>query len=320
MLKAIPRVEDPNLLVGFETSDDAAVYRISDELALISTADYITPPVDDPWWFGQIAAANALSDVYAMGGMPLTALNLVMFPERELDAGVLRDILIGGAEKVAEAGAALVGGHSVDAVEPMYGLAVTGSVHPGRVLTNTGARAGDALVLTKPIGSGVLFNARLAGKATMQDIEPVLIACATLNRAAMDEALRHGVHACTDLTGFGVAGHALELARGSGLALELEYKALPLYEMAVGMYGRGVTTRSNTPNRAQCAGVLEIKAPLSGPQAEMLFDPQTSGGLLLALPEAGARALVDALRAGGMEHAAVIGRFTDPGPGSIRVV
>jgi selenide,water dikinase len=201
-LRGLPQPSDPDLLVGFETADDAAVYRVSPETALVSTVDYITPVVDDPIWFGRVAAANSLSDVYAMGGRPLMALNVVNFPVGTLDSGILRDILLGGAEKVAEAGAVLGGGHSVDDPEPKYGLAVTGVVHPDKVLTNRGARPGDALVLTKPLGSGVIFNANRAGKLPAGLLETILPVVAALNRVPLERALKFEVHGLTDITGF----------------------------------------------------------------------------------------------------------------------
>ena len=195
------------MLVGFETNDDAAVYRLSEDHALVSTVDFITPPVDDPVWFGRIAAANSLSDVYAMGGRPLTALSLVMFPAKKLGLEVLRGILQGGYEKVAEAGASLCGGHSVEDEEPKYGLAVTGLVNPRRILTNTGVRPGDVLILTKPIGTGVLFNANRSRKLPWSELEPVLTEVAALNRLALEVALPFEISACTDVTGFGLLGH-----------------------------------------------------------------------------------------------------------------
>ncbi len=202
--------------MGFETSDDAAVYRLSDEVAMINTIDFITPPVDDPYWFGQIAAANSISDIYSMGGRPLTALNVVMFPSKKLDMGILRDILRGGNDKVIEAGASLVGGHSVDDLEPKYGLCVNGTVHPDRIITNSGAQPGDALILTKPLGSGVLFNAVRSGKLPFAEIEhEVLPTIAALNGLAMEEALKYELHAATDITGFGILGHSVEMSYGS---------------------------------------------------------------------------------------------------------
>ena len=238
-----------NLLVGFDTCDDAAVYRVSDEIAVISTVDFITPPVDDPIWFGRIAAANSLSDIYAMGGRPITALNLIMFPSKKLGMEVLKAILEGGFEKVAEAGASLAGGHSVEDDEPKYGLAVTGIVSPKGVLTNAGAKPGDLLILTKPLGTGVLFNACRSGKLPWDELEPVLSQVAALNSTAMEIALKSGVHSCTDITGFGILGHTLEMARASSVAITLEFSALPFYPNAMDMYRKGETTGSNRPNQ-----------------------------------------------------------------------
>ncbi|HMK51466.1 MAG TPA: selenide, water dikinase SelD, partial [Thermodesulfobacteriota bacterium] len=249
-------LQNPNLLVGFETCDDAAVYRLSDDLAFISTVDFITPPVDDPYSFGQIAAANALSDVYAMGGRPLTALNLVMFPTKKLDASILREILRGGCDKVSEAGASVAGGHSVDDYEPKYGLAVTGVIHPDHILTNCGAKEGDALILTKPLGTGVLFNACRSRKLRWRDLEVILPEVASLNKKAMEIALNFDIHACTDITGFGIIGHCLEMAKGSGVQINLLYDKLPFYPYAVDMYHKGEKTGSNKGNRKLAEGLL----------------------------------------------------------------
>lgn len=306
--------------MGFETNDDAAVYRLSDEIAVISTVDFITPPVDDPVWFGRIGAANSLSDIYAMGGRPITALNLVMFPAKKLGPEVLREILRGGYEKVNEAGASLAGGHSVDDEEPKYGLCVTGVVSPSRVLTNSGARPGDALVLTKPIGTGVLFNACRAGKLPWKDLEAILPQVAALNRAALETALAFDIHACTDITGFGILGHTLEMARGSGLRIDLRFADLPLYPNAIEMYRKGETTGSNKANRALLNDALEMAVALRPEQEEILFDPQTSGGLLFALPSDQADRLVEGLKAAGVSAAVCIGETVEsPKPG-IRVV
>ncbi len=306
--------------MGIETSDDAAVYRIDSERAFISTADFITPPVDDPWWFGQIAAANAISDVYAMGGRPLTALNLVMFPSKKLDHGILKEILRGGNEKVLEAGAVLVGGHSVDDEEPKYGLAVTGIVHPERILTNVGIRDGDALVLTKPLGTGVLFNANRSGRLPYEKMEKALPIIATLNNKALEAALAYEVHACTDVTGFGLLGHAYEMAMGSGIDLTITYDKIPMHEDAPEMYKRGETTGSNKANRALTKGAIEMERALGSHDQEMLFDPQTSGGLLFAVPESQAPALVEALIKAGVEHAAIIAQVTASTYPKIRIV
>ena len=319
-LKDFPAPTDPNLLVGFESSDDAAVYRVADGLAVISTVDFITPPVDDPVWFGRIGAANSLSDVYAMGGRPITALNLVMFPSKKLGVDVLREILRGGYEKVAEAGASLAGGHSVDDEEPKYGLAVTGVVATDRVLTNTGARAGDALVLTKPLGTGVLFNACRSGKLPWPDLEAVLPTVAALNRAAIEVALEFDIHACTDITGFGILGHSLEVARGSKVRIDLAFGSLPFYPNALRMYRKGETTGSNKANRKLVESDLELAAQLSREQHEILFDPQTSGGLLLSVAADQADRLVEALRAAGVTNACRIGEVFESSRPGLRVV
>jgi selenide,water dikinase len=293
--------------VGFETCDDAAVYRLSEDMALISTVDFITPPVNDPHWFGQIAAANALSDVYAMGGRPLTALNLVMFPIKKLGAEVLKEILRGGGDKVFEADASIAGGHSVDDNEPKYGLAVTGVVHPNRILTNCGAKDGDALVLTKPLGTGVLFNACRSGKLPWQDLKPILPQVASLNKKAMEIALNFDVHACTDITGFGIIGHTLEIAKGSGVQINLFYDKLPFYPNALHMYRRGETTGSNKANRKLAEGLFKKIRKLSDAEEELLFDPQTSGGLLLSVPSSEADRLITELKNTGVEVIAWVG-------------
>ncbi len=305
--------------MGFETSDDAAVYRLTEDMAIVSTVDFITPPVDDPYWFGQIAAANALSDVYSMGGRPLTALNLVMFPSKQLDMGVLREILRGGHDKVMEAGACLVGGHSVDDEEPKYGLSVNGIIHPSQVVTNAGARPGDALILTKPLGTGVLFNSVRSGKLTLSDLErDVLPTVAALNGVAMETALKSTVHGCTDITGFGILGHLLEVAQGSTARVIVEYGVLPFYPGAREMYAKGETTGSNTANRELVGDLLEIGAALTKEEEELLFDPQTSGGLLLSVPNDDAKPLVEALRASGVVWATRIGDV-EAGPPGIMV-
>lgn len=293
--------------MGYETSDDAAVYRLSDQIAVISTVDFITPPVDDPVWFGRIAAANSLSDIYAMGGRPVTALNLVMFPAKKIGTELLKDILLGGYEKVVEAGASLAGGHSVDDEEPKYGLAVTGVVAPDRILKNSGALPGDALVLTKPLGTGVLFNACRAGKLPWPELEAILPQVAALNGPALQAAREFEIHACTDITGFGILGHALEVARGSAARVDLSFSSLPFYPNALEMYRKGETTGSNKANRQLLECCLEMAVKLSPEREEILFDPQTSGGLLIALPAAQAGDLVAALRRAGVESACLVG-------------
>jgi selenide,water dikinase len=301
------------LLVGIETADDAAVYRLTDEIAMINTVDFITPPVDDPYWFGQISAANSISDVYSMGGKPLTALNVVMFPSKRLDMGMLKDILRGGHDKVVEAGACLVGGHTVDDEEPKYGLCVNGVVHPDRIITNAGSQPGDVLILTKPLGSGVLFNAVRSGKMDFKELErTVLPSLAALNGPAMEAALKYDLHACTDITGFGILGHLIEMAHGSNSRIVVRYKDLPFYPGALAMYKKGETTGSNKANRAMVARhKLTMSVALAASEEELLYDPQTSGGLLLSLPAAQAEDLLAELREVGTRVAAKIGEIVD---------
>lgn len=280
---------------------------------MISTVDFITPPVDDPYWFGQISAANSISDVYSMGGKPLTALNVVMFPSKHLDMGMLRDILRGGHDKVVEAGACLVGGHTVDDEEPKYGLCVNGVVHPDRVITNAGSEPGDALILTKPLGSGVLLNAVRSGKFSFKELErEVLPSMAALNGAAIETALKFDLHACTDITGFGILGHLLEVAHGSGAKVVVKFKDLPFYPGAFDMYRKGETTGSNRANRQMVnEHNLEMRVILDKDEEELLYDPQTSGGLLLSLPDSQADALIAALNHAGVPVAVKIGTTID---------
>jgi selenide,water dikinase len=314
LLAGLPQSDDPNLLVGFGTSDDAAVYRLTGEMAVVSTADFITPPVDDPYLFGQIAAANALSDVYAMGGKPLLCLNLAGFPSAKLEIEVLHKILAGAASKVIEAGALVVGGHTTEDDEPKFGLAVTGLVHPDRVWTNAGARPGDRLILTKPIGSGVLFNAQRKGWVSEGAMARCLEVITTLNQAAAQAASGFTVHAATDITGFGLAGHALEMAQGSGVTVVLEEARIPTLPEALAMYQRGMTTGVNGVNGDLVAGKIRYASEAPAAQRELLIDPQTSGGLLLVVPEAEATGLLDALHGAGVEDAVLVGRVEATGP------
>ncbi len=308
-------------MVGIETADDAAVYKLSDTMAMINTVDFITPPVDDPYWFGQISAANSISDVYSMGGKPLTALNVVMFPSKKLDMGILHDILRGGHDKVVEAGACLVGGHTVDDEEPKYGLCVNGIVNPNRVITNAGSKPGDALILTKPIGSGVLFNAVRSGKLPFNDLEKdVLPVLASLNDVAIETALKFDIHACTDITGFGILGHLLEISLGCDAKVVVDFNALPIYPHALEMYNKGETTGSNKGNRAMVErSSFEIQAVLSKQQKELLFDPQTSGGLLFSVPESQSDDLITALKTSGVLVAQKIGKVVSEPAGIIVV-
>jgi len=275
--------------------------------------------VDDPYWFGQISAANSISDVYSMGGKPLTALNVVMFPSKQLDMGMLREILRGGHDKTVEAGACLVGGHTVDDEEPKYGLCVNGVVHPDRIITNAGSQPGDALILTKPIGSGVLFNAARSGKLPYMDLErDILPTLAALNGPAMDAALQFNLHACTDVTGFGILGHLLEVAHGCDAKIMVNYRNLPFFPFAIDMYRKGESTGSNKANREMVANHnLEMRITLDTAEEEMLYDPQTSGGLLLSLPNSEADSLLKVLHDTGVRSAVKIGEVVDESVGII---
>ena len=307
LLAGLPRNVDPNLLVGYETSDDAAVYKIDVDTALITTADIITPPEDDPYVFGQIAAANSMSDVYAMGGRPLTCLNLIGFPTKDLGSEVLEGLVEGALSKITEAGAVLAGGHTTEDEEPKFGLAVTGIVHPERFWCNAGARVGDVLILTKPIGSGVLFNANLKDKVS----QPAMAACietiTTLNNKAAEVLQGYEVHAATDITGFGLGGHALEMAEGSGVTLHIQIADVLVLDEALAMYEMGVTTGSNANNRALIASTTRFDRDLPGKQGEIFVDPQTSGGLLVALPELQASAALATLHDAGVAASRIVG-------------
>ena len=240
-MESLPKNEDPNLLVGFDTSDDAGVYKLTEEIAIINTADYITPPVNDPFIYGQIAAANSISDVYAMGGRPITCLNLVNFPDGKLPTEQLHRIIEGALDKITESGAVLAGGHTVEDSEPKFGLAVTGVVHPEEIWRNIGVRPGDALILTKPIGSGVIFNANLKGKVSEKAFNSCIQTVTTLNKQAAEIFLNYDVHAATDITGFGLAGHGLEMAQGSEASIHINLDEVPVMDEAYKMYELGLS-------------------------------------------------------------------------------
>lgn len=294
-------------MVGFDTQDDAGIYRLTDEIALVTTADFITPPVNDPYLFGQIAAANAISDIYAMGGRPVTCLNLAMFPEKKLDRGVLYDIVTGALSKITEAGAVLAGGHTIDDDEPKFGLAVTGVVHPKKYWANKGAKAGDLLILTKPIGSGVLFNGNIKKWVSQRAMEECISTLVALNRRAAEIMSSFEIHAATDITGFGLAGHGLEMAKGSSVRLEFHMDRIPLMSEALDMYRRGVSTGVNPYNRHLVKDHIRFESPLPAWHQEIVYDPQTSGGLLAAVPHEQGEKLVKSLQDGGVKGACVIG-------------
>jgi selenide,water dikinase len=299
------------VLVGPETADDAGVYLFGGR-ALVATADFITPVCDDARRFGRVAAANALSDVYAMGGRPLFALNLCCFPDDSAAAASLSGILEGAAAALAEAGAALLGGHSVRDRELKFGLAVIGEADPQRLLTNSGAQSGDRLILTKPLGTGVLINAFKSDRLDEAGLEPALREMERLNAVASECALRHGARAATDITGFGLAGHALEMARASGRLLRIVFERLPVHESFYPLVADGVTTGCTRLNRSHAASAVVDQARLSEAQNELLHDPQTSGGLLISVPAGSAAGLLVDLRGRGHRAAEVGEVMTGP--------
>jgi selenide,water dikinase len=298
---------DPNLLVGFETGDDAGVYRLTDDLALVQTVDYITPVVDDPFLYGQVAAANSISDVYAMGGRPLTAMNLCNFPAKNIDRNSLRRILEGGFSKIKEAGATLVGGHTVRDDELKYGLSVTGLIDPKRILTNAAARAGDHLVLTKPVGTGVIITGFRRGLADDDLLMRAVNWMATLNRVACETMLEFDSHGCTDITGFGLSGHALGMAKGSNVRMRIRFNDVPKYPESLELIAQGVATSVTASNLEVVQGSLTFSGRFTEEDKWLVVDPQTSGGLLITLPAEQAPKLVARLRERGNQVAAIIG-------------
>lgn len=302
---------DPNLIVGMDEPDDAGVYKISDELALIQTVDFFTPIVDAPYAFGQIAAANALSDVYAMGGVPKTAMNIVCFPSQQMDLSVLREILEGGLDKMAEAGVSLVGGHSVDDKELKYGLSVTGFVHPKRVLTKRNIKAGSVLILTKPLGTGIINTAIKGGLVSGQLSEKVINSMAQLNRYAAEAMDGFSVNACTDITGFGLAGHLSEMVVGSGVGIRIDSKSLPLFPEALEFASMGLIPAGAYKNREFRKSVVEISSEVPLALTDVFFDPQTSGGLVISVDANQADHLLNTLHAKGLKWASIIGKITN---------
>ncbi len=319
IMEGLPRFEHPDLLVGLAAPDDAGVYRLRPDLALVQTVDFFTPVADDPYTFGQIAAANALSDIYAMGGTPLTALNLVAYPFCDLGAAPLQEILRGGGAKVAEAGAVIVGGHSIADDEPKYGLAVTGIVHPDQIVTNAGAQPGDWLVLTKPLGTGVLATALKGGLLDPEAERLLGETMSTLNAAAARAMRQIGVDACTDITGFGLLGHLREMALNSGVDLEIDITAVPYLPQARKLAGQGVIPAGAYNNREYVAPYVKWTGAVSPAEQDLCFDPQTSGGLMMAVPEAKKELLLAALRQEGVRRYGVVGRVTGKGDGGIAV-
>jgi selenide,water dikinase len=312
VLRQLEPFTHPDLLVGTDTLDDAGVFRLDAETALVQTTDFFPPLVDDPYEFGRIAAANALSDVYAMGGEPLTALNLVGFPDDQLGPEVLVAILKGGAERVRAAGAVILGGHSVRDAEIKYGLAVTGRVHPDKILTNAGAKPGDKLVLTKPIGSGVLTSAVKLGKLPEAELSETIHVMTSLNKPGRDAALIVGVNACTDITGFGLVGHAFEVAEASDVTLVIEASKVPLLERTLEFARKGTLTRAWKSTRSHLGAKLALDG-VDEVLANVLMDAQTSGGLFLSVPPDRCDLLVSELATAGALCSSVIGSVEPAG-------
>lgn len=316
----LPPQKDENLLVGTESPDDAAVYRLNDEIALIQTLDFFPPVVDDPYYYGQIAAANALSDVYAMGGRPLTAMNIVCFPCHSLGTDVLLEILKGGASKVAEAGALLVGGHTITDEEPKYGLSVTGLISPQEILTKGGARPGDLLILTKPLGSGIITTAHKGEMVSEQILQKMIAWMATLNKDAAEVAREVGVKACTDITGFGLLGHTVEMLKESANGAVFYLDSIPLVEGVLEMAEMGLVPGGAKVNREYIWDYLDGVEKADNIWLDILCDPQTSGGLLMAVKkEKGAEAL-RLLKARNLTGTAVVGEIIAAEKGKVSLV
>jgi selenide, water dikinase len=302
-----------------EQAEDAGVYKLNDTLALVQTVDFFTPIVDDAYDFGRIAAANSLSDVYAMGGQPLTALNIVCFPKDSMDLSVLRDVLRGGLDMMHEAGVILLGGHTVDDPELKYGLAVTGTVHPDKVFHNNTAKPGDRLILTKPLGTGIIGTAIKVGTASRKAIDTAVNSMTTLNKKASELMVEAGANACKDITGFGLLGHAAEMVQGTGVGLVINSPAVPVFPEAIEYALAGMVPGGTGRNREFRQSVIDINEEVPGYLLNILFDPQTSGGLLIAVPEKKALGLLDKLHEAGLQQAAVIGEVAGEKAGRIKV-
>ena len=298
------------MLVGISTGDDAGVLRLSDDLAIVNTVDFFTPVVDDPFTYGQISAANALSDVYAMGGIPRTALNIVCWPQTGLPGEMLAEIIRGAAEKAREAGVVVVGGHTVADEEVKFGMAITGVIDPRRIVRNVGAQAGDALVLTKALGTGILMTAFKRDKLAEEPYQAAVRSMTQLNAAAASAMLKYGVHAATDITGFGLVGHALKMAEGSGVTIVFEESDLPLLPAVLEQCRAGMIPGGGERNREFYAPKVRISDEVSDEIATIAFDPQTSGGLLIAIPDQQSLALLAELQNSGHRDAAIVGRVT----------
>ncbi len=310
-------MKDPNLLVGMEEPDDAAVYKLTDEIAIIQTVDFFTPLVDDPFLFGQIAAANSLSDVYAMGGKPLTAMNIFCFPAGKMPHSVAKSIIAGGLDIMNKAGCLLVGGHSVMDDEIKYGLSVTGTIHPDKVLTKKGVNNGDAVILTKPLGTGIISTAVKASMYDESSLAAMVESMITLNKTAAEIMQQFPVTACTDVTGFGLLGHLFECLQRSGMGAIIDSQAVPFLEKAYDYASMGLLPGGLYRNRDFYSGHLYGAETVDDVRLQLFFDPQTSGGLLIFVEQSQADGLVSKLKSSGVESAVIIGRITDREPGKI---
>ena len=320
ILRELPIQKDPKVLVGLDTSDDAGVYQLNDEAALVQTVDFFTPIVDDPFTFGQIAVANALSDVYAMGGTPLTGMNLVAFPIKTLPSSILKEILLGGLSKMEEAGVALVGGHSIEDPEIKYGLAVTGLIHPQKILTNAKARAGDKLVLTKPLGTGIIATALKGGMASEEAVRKIVQSMVTLNRKASERMKKFEAHACTDITGFSFIGHALEMAAASQVGMVIQSGEIPIFCEAMEYAKLGLIPGGAHSNRQFFSCKVEVHTKVPDLLMDILYDPQTSGGLLISLPSDRVQDFVGALKREAQMDAWIVGQVVESPPGKIQIL
>lgn len=318
-LCGLPLISDPNLIVGMEKAEDAGVYKLREDLAIILTLDFFTPIVDDPYAFGQVAAANALSDVYAMGGRPLTAMNIVCFPIKTMDISILQEILRGGLDKMREAGVVLVGGHSVEDKELKYGLSVTGVIHPERVLTNAGAKAGDTLILTKPLGTGIINTALKGGMADQESVAKSIRCMSALNKEAAEVMTEIGANACTDVTGFGLLGHACEMVEGNDAGMVIYSSSVPFFPEVREFVEMGMVPGGLHRNREFRLHMVEVSPEVPPWMVDILFDPQTSGGLLISTPPPQAEELLRKLHERGIEEAAIIGEVVEEPKGKIVV-
>ncbi|MBI1921027.1 MAG: selenide, water dikinase SelD [Geobacter sp.] len=318
-MSQLPSITDPNVLIGTKTADDAAVYRVSDTLAIVQTVDYFTPVVDDPYTFGQITAANSLSDIYAMGATPLFALNIAGFPADTLPLDVLSRILQGGADKATEAGISIIGGHTIKDAEPKYGMAVTAVIHPEKVISNAGAKPGDRLILTKPLGIGIITTAMKQGKVSEKSIAEAVAVMTALNKEAAEAMVAVGAHACTDVTGFGLLGHLSEMVRGSGVGAVIKLAQVPVLEETWALVRQGIAPGGSRRNLEFLRDRIDAAPGIGEDELLVLADAQTSGGLLIAVPASNSRRMNEELGRRNVPIAAEIGEIVEDPENRIRI-